>query len=101
MDENDIRSTGSTDTGAELGRKLDEANRRIAELESRTLTVTLPEPFLELAGGDNRAEVVTHRGSSSLRCQCFPQAGNDGNAGCGVWGGKEPRRHFRTYLQEA
>ncbi|EJH1054477.1 hypothetical protein NCL57_004424 [Salmonella enterica] len=45
MNENDIRCAGSTDTGAELRRKLDEANRRIAELESRTLTVTLPEPF--------------------------------------------------------
>ncbi|CUR95165.1 hypothetical protein B1R47_13700 [Salmonella enterica subsp. enterica serovar Weltevreden] len=45
MDENEICCTGITDTEIELSRKLDEANRRIAELESRTLTVTLPEPF--------------------------------------------------------
>lgn len=45
MDESEICCTGITDTEIELNRKLDEANRRIAELESRTLTVTLPEPF--------------------------------------------------------
>ncbi|HBZ9867442.1 TPA: hypothetical protein MND73_004376 [Salmonella enterica subsp. houtenae] len=41
MNENDIRCAGSTDTEAELSRKLDEANRRIAELEARTY-VPLP-----------------------------------------------------------
>ncbi len=67
MDENDIRSAGSTDTGAELSRKLDDANRRIAELESRTLTVTLPEPFDFYSGPVSCYQALHHSS-----CGCSP-----------------------------
>ncbi|ENI0259599.1 hypothetical protein ABXI36_004268 [Salmonella enterica] len=37
--------------------------------------------------------------SSSLRCRHCPLAGNGGGAVCGVWGGKEPRRRFKSIFK--
>lgn len=37
---------------------------------------------------------MTHGVSLSLRCPPCTLAGKGGNAVCGAWGGKEPRRRF-------